>query len=241
MRRTLVSGFRATLMALSEGNKTVAFAYPPRHHSADAPVHMRDHFSQEEHPMQPHNLRNEGAPPAAWTKHPIMGKMVDQAMPMYDDVLVGAARLMWQEPAKQWHHYEADEVFMLEEHDKEEWNDKPYVGVDHLYDPPLGSEIRPMRVEGTGNPGDIILLACQGQCAPHVPTGNYNIMLRGYQTSQCPMCQQYFYMHNRPWLVMHPDWTDEPAADEGPAYTFAEIESEFDRDFHEFGLYLNAE
>ena len=40
---------------------------------------------------------------------------------------------------------------------------------------------------------------------------------------------------------MHPDWTDEPAADEGPAYTFAEIENEFDRDFHEFGVYLNIE
>ena len=35
--------------------------------------------------------------------------------------------------------------------------------------------------------------------------------------------------------------TDEPAADEGPAYTFAEIEGEFDRDFHEFAVYLNCE
>ena len=130
---------------------------------------------------------------------------------------------------------------MLVEHDKEEYNERPYLTVNHLYEPPIGSEDRPLRLEGTGNPGDAQVALCQGDCAPHVPDGAYGLMFKGYAKNICPMCHQHFYVHNRPWLVMHPDWTDDPAADEGPAYTFAEIEAEFDRDFHEFSVYLGME
>ena len=189
----------------------------------------------------PHEKAEQIQPPDIWAKSPVMSKLMDQAIPIYDDQVVGAARVHWQEPARVWHLVEGDDCLVLEEHDKEEWNDKPYVGVEHLYEPPHGSEERPIRIEATGNPGDNQVLLCFGNCAPHIPHSSYYMIMKGYQASKGPMCQQFFYVHNRPWLIMHPDWTDEPASDDGPAYTFAEIESEFDRDFHEFGVFLNGE
>lgn len=198
-------------------------------------------YQDRSYPVQPHELGELQQPPDSWRKSPIMGKLLDQSIPVYDDVVTGTGRLYWQEPAKFWHLFEADDTLMLEEHDREEWNERPYIAVNHLYEPPIGSEERPIRIEATGNPGDQQMVLCFGNCAPHVPQSNYYMMMKGYSKTKCPMCQQWFYIHNRPWLVMHPDWTDEPAADEGPAYTFTEIEAEFDRDFHEFGVYLNAE
>ena len=197
-------------------------------------------YQDKSYPMQPHNRGDTVGLPTEWKKG-AMSKLLDQSIPIYDDTVTGAARVHWQEPAKVWQMYEADDTLMLEEHDKEEWNDKPYIAVNHLYEPPMGCEERPIRIEATGNPGDNQILVCFGNCAPHVPQSVYYMMMKGYSKNKCAMCQQWFYVHNRPWLVMHPDWTDEPAADEGPAYTFAEVEAEFDRDFHEFAVYLNAE
>jgi len=189
----------------------------------------------------PHDKDELVPPPESWRKNPIMGKLLDQSIVAYDDIVTGAGRLFWQEPAKTWQLFEHDDVLVLEEHDREEWNEKPYVGVAHLYEPPVGSEDRPIRVEVQGNPGDNQVLLCFGSCAPHVPQSTYYMPYKGYTKNKCPMCQQWFYVHNRPWLTMHPDWTDEPASDEGPAYTFAEVEGEFDRDFHEFAIFLTAE
>eukprot|EP01084_Bolivina_argentea_P047890 88288_1 len=197
-------------------------------------------WQDKEYPNMPHDVSLQHGWGTDVAKNPLLNKLLDQNNPMYD-VVVGAGRVYWQEPARVWWNTEADDTLIMQEHDKEEWNDKPYVGVSHLYEPPLGTEERPCRLEVLGNPGDATAVACFGSCAPHVPMGTYFMMMRGYQTTKCPMCQQWYYIHNRPWLVMHPDWTDEPAADEGPAFTFAEIESEFDRDFHEFAVYLNAE
>eukprot|EP00744_Colponema_vietnamica_P004668 GILI01006930.1.p1 GENE.GILI01006930.1~~GILI01006930.1.p1 ORF type:complete len:234 (-),score=54.24 GILI01006930.1:155-823(-) len=198
-------------------------------------------LTNKDHPIQPEELGSLVEPPQGWSHGPVLGRLMDQNVPLYDDTVTGIARWHWQEPARVWNMFEADDTLVLQEHDREEWNEKPYVGVSHLYEPPLGSEERPMRIETQGNPGDHQVLMCFGNCAPHVPQSTFYMMMKGYAKNKCPMCQQWFYIHNRPWLVMHPDWTDEPAADEGPAYTFAEIESEFDRDFHEFSVYLNAE
>ena len=222
MRRSAIQLFAATRAAFSGGGA-----------GSPSPYNGKDY------PMMPHDINELSGP--NFTKSPLMTKLMDQSLPVYDDVLTGVARVHWQEPAKVWNMFEADDTLVMQEHDREEWNDKPYIGVSHLYEPPLGSEERPIRVEAVGNPGDHQVVMCFGNCAPHVPQSTYYMYMRGYRNNKCPMCQQWFYIHNRPWLVMHPDWTDEPAADEGPAYTFAEIEAEFDRDFHEFSVYLNAE
>ena len=198
-------------------------------------------WQDKDYPSMPHERGLDKGWPDHWVKNPVLGKILDQAGPMYDDIVVGAGRVHWQEPARIWHNFEAEDTVIMQEHDKEEWNDKPYLAVNHLYEPPLGSEDRPIRIEANGNPGDSTITVCFGNCAPHVPQSTYYMTMKGYSKTKCPMCQQWYYIHNRPWLVMHPDWTDEPAADEGPAYTFAEIECEFDRDFHEFAVYLNAE
>eukprot|EP00760_Papus_ankaliazontas_P016949 PhM_4_TR1695/c0_g1_i1/m.19039 len=227
MRRTNTALFRRSVAALSGGN-------------TGGQPHGIPHNDQLSPNMPWHVTAAQQTPPAEWKKG-IMGKFLDQSLPLYDDVVRGSARVEWQEPCRTWHMWAYDETLVLEEHDKEEWNERPHIGVNHLYEPPVGSESRPMRVEGNGNPGDKVVTLCIGNCAPHVPDGTYLMPMRGYQVNQCPMCMQHFYVHNRPWLVMHPDWTDDPAADEGPAYTFEEVEGEFDRDFHEFALYLNAE
>ena len=221
LRRTLAFQFAATNVALGGEVKK---------------------YKDKEYPNMPHQAADDATLqyPKGWLG-PLLNKVLDQRAPMYDDQVVGTPRVRWQEPAKSWHMFAVEETLVLEEHDKEEWNDKPYIGVDHLYSPPPGCEERPIRLETAGNPGDNQVITCFGNCAPHVPQGQYVMMMKGYQKNKCPMCQQWFYIHNRPWLVMHPDWTDEPAADEGPAYTFAEIEAEFDRDFHEFSIYLNVE
>lgn len=224
LRRTQVAKFAATALLRSGGG-------------SKTPTPWQD----KEYPNQPHYIELSQGLPEGALKNPLLSKILDQNAPMYDDVVVGAGRVHWQEPAKVWWNVEADDTLVMQDHDKEEWNDKPYVGVNHLYEPPLGSEERPIRIEAMGNPGDVVPVACFGSCAPHIPVSTYFMMMRGYQSTKCPMCQQWYYIHNRPWLIMHPDWTDEPAADEGPAFTFAEIESEFDRDFHEFAVYLNAE
>jgi len=201
-----------------------------------------NYSKEKEFPMMPHRLEDDTfALPDSWRKNPLLGKLLDQSLPAYDDLVTGAARLHWQEPAKVWTMLEADDVLVLEEHDREEWNDTPYIGVAHLYEPPVGTEERPIRIETGGSPGDNSIVSCMGNCAPHIPQSTFYTSLKGYSKNKCVMCQQWYYIHNRPWLVMHPDWTDEPAADEGPAFTFAEMESEFDRDFHEFALYLNGE
>jgi hypothetical protein len=189
----------------------------------------------------PHDLTKDTNDWGYYKNNAIMSKLLDQQGALYDDQITGTARVHYQEPARAWHLFNSDDTLVLEEHDKEEWNEKPYVSINHLYEPPVGCEERPVRIEGGSNPGDMTLVACMGSCAPHIPQTLYAMLMKGYATQKCPMCSQYFYVHNRPWLIMHPDWTDEPAADEGPAYTFAEIESEFDRDFHEFSVYLNCE
>jgi hypothetical protein len=222
-RRTAGRAFAATAMNLSGGGGDVK------------------RYEDKTYPNQPHHIAEAnkefapGFPGAFWSN------FLDQKIPLYDDVVVGTPRVRWQEPARSWHLFSVDETLVLEEHDKEEWNEKPYVGVNHLYEPPVGCEERPIRVEAAGNPGDNQVMSCFGNCAPHIPQSTYLLLMKGYQKNKCPMCQQWFYIHNRPWLVMNPDWTDEPAADEGPAYTFAEVEAEFDRDFHEFSIYLNVE
>jgi hypothetical protein len=236
LRRTNLSKFMASAMLRFSVGESSQRHNPDEHGQPAAPL------EKTEFPAQPMTLTNDTfSPPDAWMKSPVLGKLIDQSFPVYDDVITGQSRLYWQEPAKCWHRIEGDDVLLMEEHDKEEWNDRPYVGVNHLYEPPLGSEMRPQRVEGTGNPGDYVVVNCIGNCAPHVQASPYYMQFKGYRVNKCPMCQQHFYLHNRPWLVMHPDWTDEPAADEGPAYTFAEIEAEFDRDFHEFAIFINGE
>jgi hypothetical protein len=198
-------------------------------------------FKDKEFPNMPHDLSTSTHDWSHFTKSPALSRLLDQGNVMYDDTCTGTERVRYQEPAKSWFQFASDDTLIMEEHDKEEWNEKPYVTVNHLYEPPVGSEERPIRVEANGNPGDQQLVGCFGNCAPHIPQSNYVMMMKGYFKNKCPMCQQFYYIHNRPWIVMHPDWTDEPAADEGPAYTFAEIEAEFDRDFHEFSVYLNIE
>jgi hypothetical protein len=224
LRRSSIGLFAASRLLLSGGG-----------HGPKEPYHNKDY------PVMPHNMEIMEDFPEGWKKSPILSKLLDQSNATYDDVISGGARVAFQEPARYWQLFHADDALVLEEHDREEWNDKPYIGVNHLYEPPLGTEERPLRIEANGNPGDQQIVMCFGNCAPHVPQSTYHMLFKGYSKNKCPMCQQWFYVHNRPWLIMHPDWTDEPAADEGPAFTFAEIEAEFDRDFHEFGVYLNAE
>lgn len=231
LRRTNLAKFMATTVLRSGGK-----AHVPGKPEGYSP-------EKTEFPMQPMSLHNETFSPmdTQYGQNPIMGKLLDQPLPLYDELVTGQARLYYQEPAKFWTRLEGDDVLLMEDHDREEWNERPYIGVCHLYEPPLGTEDRPQRIEAGGNPGDSIIVNCIGNCAPHVQQSPYYMLFKGYSKNKCPMCQQWFYLHNRPWLVMHPDWTDEPAADEGPAYTFAEIEAEFDRDFHEFAIYLNGE
>lgn len=202
-------------------------------------VHLTN--ADKEFPNQPHYVGKWTSDLSKFYKNPLLKRMMDSSTVMYDDSVTGTERARYQDPARTWHAHCIDDTLMLEEHDKEEWNDKPYAGIQHLYEPPVGCEDRPIRLEATGNPGDSQVVQCYGNCAPHVTMSPYLMLMKGYATSKCPLCQQFYYVHNRPWLIMHPDWTDEPASDEGPAYTFAEIEAEFDRDFHEFAIYLNAE
>ena len=198
-------------------------------------------YKEKEIPNQPHRFTSSTHDPNKEFLIPFANKIKMMDGPLYDDTTKTLERLRWQEPARSWHLFSAEETLMLEEHDKEEWNDKPYVTVNHLYEQPMGCEDRPMRFEGCGNPGDKLIMWCRGNCTAHVPQGSWFMHVRGYNKHRCILCDQYFYVHNRPWLVMHPDWTDDPAEDDGPAFTFAEVEAEFDRDFHEFGLFLNVE
>lgn len=231
LRRTVASRIAPTRALLSGGDWT-----GNGHVSGSV-----ERFKDKEYPNMPHAVSSATNDLSVYKNNPVIGKILDQYSVLYDDQVTGAGRALYQDPARAWHSFSNTDTLMLEEHDREEWNDKPYVTVNHLYEPPVGCEERPVRVEGQGNPGDIQMVACMGNCAPHVPSTMYAMLFKGYFKNKCPMCQQFFYVHNRPWLIMHPDWTDEPAADEGPAYTFAEVESEFDRDFHEFGVYLNQE
>lgn len=238
LRKTLPTRFfRGSSVLLSGGHSGANHTHYP---SNMAHVSHDRYNRDTEFPNQPHYVAHENF---SWDNYnnPIVRKLADTKIPMYDDTAVGFERVLWQEPARQWSFFNVDDTLVLEEHDREEWNEKPYVTVNHLYEPPTGCEERPMRIDANGNPGDAQIVHCFGNCAPHIPQTNYVMLMRGYRKNKCPMCQQYFYVHNRPWLVMHPDWTDEPAADEGPAYTFAEVESEFDRDFHEFCVYLCME
>ena len=234
LRRSLVSAFAATRIARSGDSG----------HGDPVVDHVGGSIERHEdkaYPNMPHHLAHNQHDLSVFKNNPIMGKMLDQYNVMYDDQVTGTARALYQDPARAWYAFDYGSTVIMEEHDRMEWNDKPYVTVNHLYEPPVGCEERPIRVEAYSNPGDNQLVACFGDCAPHVAQSMYVMMMKGYRKNKCPMCQQWFYIHNRPWLIMHPDWTDEPAADEGPAYTFAEIEGEFDRDFHEFGVYLNIE
>jgi len=206
-------------------------------------VDLHNSFKDKEFPNMPHQQAKStlSLDKSGLYKSPLLKRMLDSSTVLYDDQVTGTERVRYQDPARSWHFFAVDDTLLLEEHDKEEWNEKPYYGVQHLYEPPVGCEERPVRLEGDGNPGDYMLANCYGNCAPHVTMTPYLMMMKGYQKNKCPLCNQFYYVHNRPWLVMHPDWTDEPASDEGPAFTFAEIEAEFDRDFHEFSIYLNAE
>ncbi|KNH05523.1 hypothetical protein XU18_3494 [Perkinsela sp. CCAP 1560/4] len=177
----------------------------------------------------------------SYKKDSLFSKLLDTGIPMKEELIRGRARWEWQEPAKFHYNTVSDETIALEEHDMEEFNEQPYITVNHLYEPPLGSQDNPIRLEAQGLPGDNVSVKCMGNCAPHVPQGAYDISMKGYKNNQCPMCRQFFYVHNRPLLVMNPDWTEDPASDDGPAFKFAEIESEFDRDFHEFSMYLSTE
>lgn len=199
-------------------------------------------YADREFPNMPwHAAEANKTPQEGMHNSPVLKYLFTQPCPIWEDTTTGTDRVFFQEPCRHWHIYSGDDTLVLEEHDREEWNEKPYVTINHLYEPPVGSFERPVRFEASGNPGDKQIVQCEGDCAPHVPQSHYAMLMKGYFKNKCPMCQQHFYLHNRPWLVIHPDWTDEPAADEGPAFTFAEIESEFDRDFHEFGVYLNLE
>uniref|UniRef100_A0A7S4NLZ5 Uncharacterized protein n=1 Tax=Paramoeba aestuarina TaxID=180227 RepID=A0A7S4NLZ5_9EUKA len=177
----------------------------------------------------------------AFKTNGLMSKLLDTAIARDDEAVRGRHRYEYQEPAR--YHYDkvTDECIALEEHDMEEFNEQPYITVNHLYEPPVGSAENPIRLEASGLPGDCVNVKCMGNCAPHVPAAVYHLKMKGYTMNQCMMCKQIFYIHNRPILVMNPDWTEDPANDDGPAFKFAEIETEFDRDFHEFTMYLGQE
>ena len=200
-----------------------------------------ERYAHKESPNMPHGIAKQtsGYPKAGIGMTP--QSFFDTNVSLYDDYVNGVARVRWQEPAKTFHAFAVNDALMMEEHDKEEWNELPYTGVQHLYEPPVGCKDRPIRIEAAGNPGDHHIILCIGNCAPHIPWNPQYIQFKSYKNVECQMCHQWFYIHNRPWLVVHPDWTDEPADDEGPAFTFAEVEAEFDRDFHEFSVYLNYE
>ena len=221
LRRSAALNFAATTVALSAGGveKYPAAEYPNAGHHVTA----RD--------------KSYGKGGVGMTPQ----KFFDTNVSLYDDAVSGLNRVRWQEPARSYHLFANQESVVMEEHDKEEWNEKPYINVSHLYEPPHGCKERPIRIDGTGNPGDDHTVMCMGNCAPHVPYNPMYVMVKSYRNHECALCHQWFYIHNRPWLVVHPDWTDEPADDEGPAFTFAEVEAEFDRDFHEFSIYLNYE
>ena len=201
-----------------------------------------NHPEQPDEPGMPWHLADENKDKSHITKNTgILSKLFDSDLPLWHETLRGQGRYQWQEPTR--HHYKnvTDECVALEEHDMEEFNEQPYYTVNHLYEPPQGSEDNPLRIEIGGMPGDAGVVRCMGNCAPHVPQANWAIAVKGYAKSQCPACHQWWYIHNRPTLIMHPDWTEDPASDEGPQFKFSEVESEFDRCFHEFVFYLNAE
>jgi hypothetical protein len=199
-------------------------------------------YKDKEFPNMPHRA-SEGnvAFDSAYKNTPGLNRLKDTISSMNEESAMSLLRSQYHEPVKYWHKMCQDEMLLMSEHDREEFNNKPYVTVNHLYEPPTGSEARPVRVEAGGVPGDNFLISCLGNCAPHVPNTTFHFTMKGYTKNQCPFCEQYFYVHNRPQLMMHPDWTDDPAADEGPAYTFAEVETEFDRDFHEYRVYMGLE
>ena len=199
-------------------------------------------YKDKEFPNQPHRITEGNIPfDATYKNTPGLNRLKDTISGMNEETSTAMMRAQYHEPVKYWHKMGQDEMLLMTEHDREEFNNKPYVTVNHLYEPPTGSEARPVRLERLGVPGDNVTVSSLGQDAAHVPNSQYHQMMKGYAKNKCPLSDQWFYVHNRPNLMMHPDWTDDPAADEGPAYTFAEVEAEFDRDFHEYRFYLGLE
>ena len=196
---------------------------------------------QANEPGMPWHFANQSFDKSKIAGGGITSKLFDTGMPLMHEHVRGATRWAWQEPAKYHYNVVADDCVALEEHDMEEFNEQPYCTVNHLYEPPQGSEDNPLRIEIGGMPGDIGMLRCMGNCAPHVPQATWIIPVKGYSKNQCPMCHQWMYIHNRSQLLIHPDWTEDPASDEGPQFKFSEVESEFDRCFHDFAFYLNLE
>jgi len=74
----------------------------------------------------------------------------------------GAMRVELDQPAVR--NKQQQQLFSLTDHEKEQYADEPYVGVDHLYEAHEGSKDKPVIVEMIGVHGNDLITGCLGGC-----------------------------------------------------------------------------
>eukprot|EP00999_Lentomonas_sp_LEN2_P000543 NODE_1543_length_819_cov_127.763006_g1495_i0.p1 GENE.NODE_1543_length_819_cov_127.763006_g1495_i0~~NODE_1543_length_819_cov_127.763006_g1495_i0.p1 ORF type:complete len:227 (+),score=42.96 NODE_1543_length_819_cov_127.763006_g1495_i0:62-742(+) len=84
---------------------------------------------------------------------------------------------------RRWIYRQYDNTTMMMRYELEEEYARPYVGVDHIYEPHFGSLQRPMNISWVGWPNKMLILQCDGECNLHVP--EYKAFARVPDRSLC--------------------------------------------------------
>jgi len=146
-----------------------------------------------------------------WTLFPFLHTQY----PMTDALKsVRRRRLETERPAEAWRWDTHGAVWLPNEHEQEEYNSLPYVGVGHLYEELAGTKSNPIILYFSGAEDDEHYFACSGDCSPNMGKCARYFRIWGNQTMLCPDCGQHFFAKCVEDVILDPDcprnWPDHP-------------------------------
>eukprot|EP00995_Heteronema_vittatum_P007433 NODE_2582_length_768_cov_352.532684_g1807_i0.p1 GENE.NODE_2582_length_768_cov_352.532684_g1807_i0~~NODE_2582_length_768_cov_352.532684_g1807_i0.p1 ORF type:complete len:179 (+),score=37.59 NODE_2582_length_768_cov_352.532684_g1807_i0:69-605(+) len=108
----------------------------------------------------------------------------------------------------------------LNEPERHEYAHEPHVGVDHLYEPHVGSIDKPVVVSAMTVHGSDMIVGCLGGCHPSVPeSGPYYQYVPPNALCLCVDCGLHFVAKTNEELTFYPD-----GSQPSDKVSFAEVE-----------------
>eukprot|EP00906_Rhabdomonas_costata_P004276 RCo006348 len=122
------------------------------------------------------------------------------------EVVQGKQRLEFDQPARKFKYFE--QLYALNDDERETILSEPVIGVDHLYEAHLGSKERPVIVEQMGVHGQDITVGCLGACHPDATElGPIYMVVPQNALCVCADCGLHFVAVNNEEVTFWPDGT----------------------------------